>query len=90
MKIIITALANLVDGSAVIAISMPSSGAMTLTADYSGDALYPPASSDSVTVLVGNGAAVAAAVGIPTLREWVLAVLALILLASGWRCLRRR
>jgi hypothetical protein len=83
--------ANLVDGSAIVSIAMPASGAVTLTADYSGDGLYPPASSDGVTVLVGVvSAAVASATAIPTLQDWVTGVLALILAASGLRRLRRR
>ncbi len=82
--------ANLVNGVAVIPIGMPTSGAVILTADYSGDSLYPPASSDSAVVVVkdvlldGAGNAV-----IPTLQEWAMAVLALLVAMLGLRRLRR-
>ncbi len=83
--------ANLVNGVAVIPIGMPTSGTLILTADYSGDSLYPPASSDSAVVvvkdvlLVGAGNAV-----IPTLQTWAMAVLALLVAMLGLRRLRRR
>ena len=70
---------------------MPTLGAVILTADYSGDGLYPPASSESAVVMVndalldGAGNAV-----IPTLQEWALAVLALLVAVLGLRRLRRR
>ena len=83
--------ANLVDGSAVISIGMPPVGVVTLVADYAGDGLYPPASSDSAVVLVGDVlAAPAGAANIPTLSEWVLGMLALILAVFGLRRLRSR
>jgi len=83
--------ANLVDGNAVISVGMPPSGAMTLTADYSGDALYPPASSDSATVQAGEALAFASVpAAIPTLRESLLGILALFVAAFGMRYLRRR
>jgi Bacterial Ig-like domain (group 3)/IPTL-CTERM motif len=87
------ATAQLLGGSAVIAINMPSSGLFALTADYAGDGLYPPASSDTATVQVGEllaAPAVPGGVDIPTLSEWMLALLALTLVALGVRRLRRR
>ena len=83
--------ANLVNGVAVMPIGMPTSGAVILTADYSGDSLYPPASSDSAVVIVndvqldGAGNPV-----IPTLQEWAMAVLALLSRCWDVRRLRRR
>ena len=82
---------DLVNGSVVIAFDRPA-GAMTLTADYSGDGLYPPASSDSTTVEAGEilAAGGGGAPVIPTLQQWALYLLTLILATLGWRRLRRR
>jgi choice-of-anchor C domain-containing protein len=62
-------------------------GALSLRADYSGDALFPPASSPEsmVTIAAANGTA-----DIPALGPIGLALLALALAALGMRPLHRR
>jgi len=88
------AIANLMNGAAVLSIGMPAEGLLNLTADYAGDGLYPPASSDIAVVQVGDvPAAAPAGAGteiIPTLSQWTLGVLVLMLAMLGVRRLRRR
>jgi len=85
--------ANLVNGAAVLSLGMPVSGLLALTADYAGDGLYPPASSDVAVVQVGDVLAAPAALSaanIPTLSQWALAMIGLMLALMGVRRLRRR
>jgi uncharacterized repeat protein (TIGR01451 family) len=85
------ATAPLTNGSAVISMRMPVSGVVTLTADYMGDDKYPPASSGDAVVAVAQGfAAVAAGEIIPTLSEYAVAALALLLGLLGVRRARGR
>jgi hypothetical protein len=62
-------------------------------AQCAGDALYPPASSEIATVQVGDALPAAPPANnpsIPTLSEWRLCMLALVLAMLGVRRLRRR
>lgn len=84
------ATAGLANGSAVITVRMPEAGTVRFTADYAGDANYPPASSDDTTVFVTNGTQGGpGSVPIPTLAEWALALMALLLAMLGVRRIRR-
>ena len=74
-------------GSTQFRFAAVATGALSLRADYSGDALFPPASSPESMVTI---AAADATVDIPAVGPIGLALLALALAALGMRPLYRR
>jgi hypothetical protein len=74
-------------GSTQFRVAAVATGALSLRADYSGDALFPPASSPASMVTI---AAANATVDIPAVGPIGLALLALALAALGMRPLYRR
>jgi choice-of-anchor C domain-containing protein len=74
-------------GSTQFRFAAVATGALSLRADYSGDALFPPASSPQSTVTI---AAANATADIPAVGPIGLALLALALAALGMRPLYRR
>jgi Bacterial Ig-like domain (group 3)/Putative Ig domain len=75
------------NGSTQFRIAAAATGAFSLRADYSGDALFPPASSPESMVTI---AAANPTVDIPAVGPMGLALLALVLAALGMRPLYRR
>jgi hypothetical protein len=74
------------NGSTQFTIAAAAPGALPLRADYSGDALFPPAASPESVVTI----AAVASVAVPALGPIGLALLALALAALGMRPLYRR